>query len=93
MKNNIKISVVIPVWNGVKTLEADPTYFEKLVAEYKEVPTAHPINKFVSFEGDSSLDTLFLHDVIHQPQLNDQCPVFLHFYSGNFVLPVLCFRE
>jgi hypothetical protein len=45
-------------WNGV-LIEADPTYFEKLVAEYKEVPTAHPINKFVSFEGDSSLDTLF----------------------------------
>lgn len=54
------------VWNLVKNkgwnavlIEADPTYFEKLVAEYKDTPSAHPVQAFVSFEGEQSLDSIF----------------------------------
>ena len=45
-------------WNGV-LIEADQTYFEKLLEEYRGMEGIHPINAFVSFEGDSSLDALF----------------------------------
>lgn len=45
-------------WSGV-LIEADQTYFEKLVREYADNPKVHALNAFVSFEGDSSLDALF----------------------------------
>jgi hypothetical protein len=45
-------------WNGV-LIEADRTYYEKLVSEYRDTPNAHPVNAFVSFEGENSLDALF----------------------------------
>lgn len=45
-------------WSGV-LIEADPTYFDKLVAQYTDRPTAHCIKDFVSFEGESSLDAIF----------------------------------
>lgn len=45
-------------WSGV-LIEADQTYFEKLVAEYADTPRAHPVRAFVSFEGKDSLDSLF----------------------------------
>lgn len=45
-------------WSGV-LIEADPTYFEKLKAEYAGVPRAHSVNEFVSFEGGHSLDEIF----------------------------------
>ena len=45
-------------WSGV-LIEADPTYYEKLVAEYSDVPSATCIKAFVSFEGETSLDALF----------------------------------
>jgi hypothetical protein len=45
-------------WSGV-LIEADKTYFEKLVEVYKDIPRAHCINEFVSFEGENRLDSLF----------------------------------
>ena len=45
-------------WSGV-LIEADPTYFEKLVSEYVELPGAHCVKEFVSFEGEHSLDAIF----------------------------------
>lgn len=47
-------------WSGV-LIEADHTYFEKLQTEYNEMPRAHCINAFVSFEGSTSLETLLSH--------------------------------
>lgn len=45
-------------WSGV-LIEADPTYFEKLVAEYADTPNAHCRKEFVSFVGESTLDAIF----------------------------------
>lgn len=45
-------------WSGV-LIEADPTYYEKLLSEYRDTPGAHPVQAFVSFEGDQSLDAIF----------------------------------
>jgi len=45
-------------WSGV-LIEADQTYFEKLQQEYAGIKNVHCVNAFVSFEGESSLDTLF----------------------------------
>lgn len=45
-------------WSGV-LIEADQTYFEKLEQEYAGNARAHCVHAFVSFEGDSSLDTIF----------------------------------
>lgn len=45
-------------WNGL-LIEADPTNFEKLAREYADTPGAHPVQSFVSFEGDESLDSIF----------------------------------
>jgi hypothetical protein len=45
-------------WSGV-LIEADRTYFEKLTEVYRDVPRAHCLNVFVSFEGENSLDAIF----------------------------------
>ncbi len=45
-------------WSGV-LIEADRTYFEKLQQEYSGVERTHPVNAFVSFEGEYSLDRIF----------------------------------
>lgn len=44
-------------WSAV-LLEADRTYFERLVEEYKKIDRAVCLNEFVSFEGPRSLDTI-----------------------------------
>lgn len=44
-------------WNAV-LLEADRTYFERLVEEYKEIDRVVCLNSFVSFEWSQSLDTI-----------------------------------
>ncbi len=46
------------VWSGV-LIEADQTYFAKLVSEYSDVPVAVCVNEFVSFEGPHRLDAIF----------------------------------
>ncbi len=50
-------------WSGV-FIEADRTYFEKLVEVYKDVPRAHCFNEFVSYEGEHSLDSIFARSTI-----------------------------
>lgn len=45
-------------WSGV-LIEADPTYYERLAAEYASTPSAHTIQAFVSFEGEQALDAIF----------------------------------
>ena len=45
-------------WSGV-LIEADRTYFEKLQKEYEGISRAYPLNTFVSFEGEDSLDRIF----------------------------------
>ncbi len=45
-------------WSGV-LIEADQTYFAKLVSEYSDVPAAVCVNEFVSFEGENRLDAIF----------------------------------
>jgi hypothetical protein len=45
-------------WSGV-LIEADPTYFEKLVEEYIDTPRAACLNAFISFEGEQTLDNIF----------------------------------
>lgn len=45
-------------WSSV-LIEADQTYFEKLEREYAGLDRVHPVNAFVSFEDEQSLDTLF----------------------------------
>jgi hypothetical protein len=45
-------------WSSV-LLEADKTYFEKLSDLYKNNEKVTCLNMFVSFEGESSLDSLF----------------------------------
>ncbi len=45
-------------WLGV-LIEADTTYFEKLQSEYAKDKGTVCLNKFVSFEGEHSLDALF----------------------------------
>ena len=45
-------------WSGV-LIEADPTYFKKLEAGYRENRGAHCVQAFVSFEGEQALDALF----------------------------------
>lgn len=44
-------------WSAV-LIEADPTYFEKLTQVYKDTPNAHPVQKFITFEGKDSLDSV-----------------------------------
>lgn len=46
-------------WSGV-LIEADQTYFERLQAEYAPDSGAVCVNEFVSFEGDHSLDAIFM---------------------------------
>lgn len=46
-------------WSGV-LIEADQTYFEKLKAEYANDAGAVCVNEFVSFEGERSLDAVFV---------------------------------
>ncbi|TSC68604.1 MAG: iron ion binding protein [Parcubacteria group bacterium Gr01-1014_56] len=46
-------------WSGV-LIEADRTYFEKLVEAYRTITRATCLNLFVSFEGEHSLDAIFL---------------------------------
>ncbi len=45
-------------WSGV-LIEADRTYFETLVENYKDTPRAICLNLFLSFEGENSLDAVF----------------------------------
>lgn len=45
-------------WNGL-LIEADPTNFDGLTKEYADNPNAYPIQSFVSFAGDQSLDAIF----------------------------------
>lgn len=45
-------------WSGV-LIEADRTQFQKLQTEYADVPGAHCVNAFVSFEGEHALDQVF----------------------------------
>lgn len=45
-------------WGGV-LLEADPTYYERLCEEYRGNERVVCLNRFVSFEGQDSLDALF----------------------------------
>jgi hypothetical protein len=45
-------------WSGV-LIEADRTYFEKLVDTYRDVERAICLNLFISFEGENSLDEIF----------------------------------
>jgi len=44
-------------WSGL-LIEADITYFTKLAELYRDVPRVVCVNTFVSFEGDSSLDSV-----------------------------------
>jgi len=44
-------------WSGV-LIEADPTYFEKLVDLYRDTPRVYPAREFVSFEGGHRLDAI-----------------------------------
>ena len=45
-------------WSGV-LIEADRTYFEKLVENYKDISRATCLNLFISFEGENKLDVIF----------------------------------
>lgn len=45
-------------WNAV-LIEADQTYFERLLIEHEGNERVHALNAFISFEGDSSLDAVF----------------------------------
>jgi hypothetical protein len=44
-------------WSGV-FIEADKTRYQELLATYKANPRAHCVNRFVSFEGQNSLDSI-----------------------------------
>ncbi len=50
-------------WNAV-LMEADKTYFERLLEEHKGNERVHPVNAFISFEGEDSLDALFAKTLI-----------------------------
>lgn len=45
-------------WNAV-LIEADPTYFKRLTNEHQGNGRVHPLNAFVSFTGEDTLDALF----------------------------------
>ncbi|MEK7201884.1 MAG: hypothetical protein AAB737_04590 [Patescibacteria group bacterium] len=58
--SNVWSLIKMKGWSGV-LIEADPTYYENLVAEYQKFPDAHCVKEFVSFEGPHSLDSIFTH--------------------------------
>ncbi len=45
-------------WSGV-LIEADRTYFEKLVENYQDTPRTTCLNLFISFKGENRLDAIF----------------------------------
>jgi hypothetical protein len=45
-------------WSGV-LIEADRTYYEKLIETYSGMPRAICLNLFISFEGENKLDAVF----------------------------------
>lgn len=56
--SNVWTLIVNEGWSGV-LIEANRTYFEKLVEHYGAYPQAVCLNLFISFEGENKLDKIF----------------------------------
>jgi hypothetical protein len=56
--SNVWTLIVNEGWSGV-LIEADRTYFEKLAETYRDIPRAHCLNTFISFDGEGRLDNVF----------------------------------